>query len=236
MINNIKMVVFDMAGTTVKDNDEVLNCFYEACQESGLSASKDRLNALMGWSKVEVFRLLWQEEIGTNLNGVDKVEHLAKESYTIFRDILENYYHENKVEPTEGCLEIFDFLKSKGIKIALNTGFYREVTDILLQKLGWQVGEQIDFVIASDEVLRGRPEPYMIRAAMDKFDIDDVRQVIKIGDTPVDLQEGKTVGCWNFGLTNGTHTQAQLEVYENDALFNSLFEFMAFLKQAELVS
>jgi phosphoglycolate phosphatase-like HAD superfamily hydrolase len=72
---------------------------------------------------------------------------------------LNVYYSENPVMPTEGCLETFDFLKGKGIKIALNTGFYRTVTDILLKQLNWKVGEMIDFSIASDEVLRSLPEP-----------------------------------------------------------------------------
>lgn len=231
MENIIKMVVFDMAGTTIKDNDEVLTCFYDACQVSGLGADKKRLNALMGWSKVEVFRLLWREELGDSLKEVERIERQAAQSYDIFREILENYYYTHDVEPTEGCLEIFEFLKSHNIKIALNTGFYRAVTDILLKKLAWTVGHDIDFSIASDEVLRGRPEPYMIQTAMQRFDIKDVRQVIKIGDTPVDLQEGQKVGCWNFGLTNGTHTRAELEGYENDGLFESLNDFKIFLEE-----
>jgi phosphonatase-like hydrolase len=234
MIKSIKMVMFDMAGTTVKDNDEVLDCFEKACKISGLKAERKRLNALMGWSKVEVFRLLWLEELGES--SAERIERQARKSYKIFKQILEDYYSENPVTPTEGCLETFDFLKGKGIKIALNTGFYRTVTDILLKQLNWKVGEMIDFSIASDEVLRGRPEPYMIRAAMDNFNIRDVRKVIKIGDTPVDLQEGRAVGCWNFGLTNGTHTRTELEIYENDGLFESLFEFTAFLKEEKEVA
>jgi phosphoglycolate phosphatase-like HAD superfamily hydrolase len=70
----------------------------------------------------------------------------------------------------------------------------------------------------------------MIRSAVEKFNIRDVREVIKIGDTPVDLQEGWAVGCWNYGLTNGTNTRTELEIYENDGLFESLEVFLAFLK------
>ena len=233
MIETIKMVMFDMAGTTIKDNDEVLHCFHQASQISGLKTDLKLLNALMGWSKVEVFRLLWTEELGDVT--AERIERQARKTFKIFKDILENYYNATPVEPTEGCLETFDFLKSKGIKIALNTGFYRGVTDILLKKLDWKVGETIDFSVSSDEVLRGRPEPYMIRAAMENFKINNVRHIIKIGDTPVDLQEGRAVGCWNFGLTNGTHTHAQLEIYENDGLFESLLDFMAFLKAEKVL-
>ena len=119
---------------------------------------------------------------------------------------MEAYYAQNEMQPTEGCLETFEWLRLQGIKIGLNTGFYRKVVNILLQKMDWKIGRDIDFVIASDEVPKGRPEPFMIRAAMRRFGIRDVKQVIKIGDTPVDLEEGKNVGCHTFGLTNGSHT------------------------------
>jgi phosphoglycolate phosphatase-like HAD superfamily hydrolase len=132
-------------------------------------------------------------------------------------------------------LEIFDYLKKKNIKIALNTGFYRHVTDILLKKLDWKVGERIDFSITSDEVAKGRPQPYMIQALMKHFYIKNPIHVFKIGDTPSDLMEGRAAGCWSFGVTNGSHTRQELLLYDNDGLFDSLEVFLAFLKEKELV-
>ena len=52
----IKLIVFDIAGTTVRDNDEVLHCFRAACRQTGITAPDMRLNALMGVSKLEVFK------------------------------------------------------------------------------------------------------------------------------------------------------------------------------------
>lgn len=42
---------------------------------------------------------------------------------------------------------------------------------------------------------RGRPAPYMIFYAMEKLDIQSVHEVIKIGDTPADMLEGRNAGC-----------------------------------------
>ena len=227
MIEKIKLVVFDMSGTTIKDQNEVLDCFYTALTCTGIKRDKSYINTMMGWSKIEVFRRIWQEELGAQ---ADEVEQKARQSYDVFRELLEKYYALHAMQPTEGCLEAFAWLRAQGIKVALNTGFYRTVVDILLKKMDWQVGRDIDFVIASDEVPRGRPEPYMIRAAMRRLGIKDVTSVIKIGDTPVDLQEGRMAGCLTFGLTNGSHTREELEVYENDGLFDSLFGFVTYLK------
>lgn len=230
----IRLVMFDMAGTTVRDNNEVLHCFAEACRQEGIEADDKRLNALMGVSKLEVFQLLWCEQLGEK-TPVEVIAEKSRQSFQIFRDILENYYHTHSVEPTEGALEIFDWLRGRDIKIALNTGFYREVTNIILNKLGWLdgldanyvggIGATIHFSVTSDEVPQGRPAPFMIQKAMSAFGIDNPKQVIKIGDTPVDLAEGRRAGCaLSLAVTNGTHTRAELELSDNDGLLGSLLE------------
>ena len=231
MVEKLKLVVFDMSGTTIVDQNEVLDCFQEALKRTGIERDQTYINTMMGWSKIEVFRKIWGEEIGEH---AELLETKAQESYAVFKEILENYYATHTMQPTEGCLETFAWLREKGIKIALNTGFYRKVVDILLEKMDWQIGRDIDFVIASDEVPKGRPEPFMIWAAMRHLDIKDVRSIIKIGDTPIDLEEGLITGCLSYGLTNGSHTREELQVFESYGLFDSLHEFLAFLKRIYL--
>jgi phosphonatase-like hydrolase len=151
-------------------------------------------------------------------------------SYNNFKVILENHYHTNTVVSTLGTTEMFEYLKKRGIKIALTTGFYREVTDIILNRLNWS-NDVIDCSVASDEVVAGRPAPFMIFRAMEQCGITDVRKIIKIGDTPSDLGEGKNAGCkFTFGITNGTHTEEQLQHTENDGLFSDMLAFKVFLQ------
>jgi phosphonatase-like hydrolase len=230
-IQKVKLIVFDMSGTTIEDKNEVLDCFQAALQKTGLERDKTQINALMGWSKIEVFRHFWVGELGKR---TEFLEFKAQESFGVFRQLLENYYTQNEMQPTEGCLETFAFLREKGVKIALNTGFYRKVVDILLQKMDWKIGRDIDFVIASDEVPRGRPESFMIKAAMRRFGIKDPQEVIKIGDTPVDIEEGRNAGCRTFGLTNGSHTEAELTDLDADGLYASLSEFLDDFKKGSL--
>jgi phosphonatase-like hydrolase len=223
------IIVFDMAGTTVRDHDEVLHCFREACRQSGITATDQQLNALMGVSKLRVFQMLWREQIG---DAPDLVER-ADAAYTLFRNLLEDYYRTNPVVPTEGTPEVFAWCRANGIKIALNTGFYRKVTDLLLEQLGWREGDTVDMVISSDQVPDGRPAPYMIRAIMAALGEDDPKQVVKIGDTPVDIAEGRNAECrYTLVVTNGTHTHAELAQHNPDALLTSLAELPAWLEAA----
>lgn len=230
----IRLVVFDMAGTTIVDQNEVLHCFTEACHKAGITAAPERLNALMGVSKLEVFQLLWREQLGPD-TPVEIIAEKSRDAFQTFRTILEIYYQTHPVNPTEGALEVFKWLRDRDIKIALNTGFYRVVTNIILDKLGWLAGLDAHYIggkdaviqlsITSDEVPQGRPAPYMIQRAMKTFGIEDPKQVLKIGDTPVDLAEGRNAGCFaSLAVVNGTHTREALEALDNDGLLNSLLE------------
>ncbi len=240
-ITPIKLVMFDMAGTTVRDNDEVLLCFAQSCKEDGLIIPDSRLNALMGVSKLEVFHTLWREALGESVQQ-QVVDTQAQQSFLNFCKILETYYRSHPVEPTDGALEVMEWLRQQGIKVALNTGFYRIVTNIILNKLGWLAGLNpqyvgglgtiIDFSIASDEVPRGRPEPYMIQKAMAVFGITDPKQVIKVGDTPVDLAEGRKAGCIaSLAVVNGTHSREALEQLDHDGLLESLRDLPVWMKE-----
>jgi phosphonatase-like hydrolase len=228
----IQLVVFDMAGTTVTDHHEVERCFAEAAAQTGLTVSDERILAMQGLSKRHVFETLWKEQLGADS---PEVPTHVDVSYEVFRDVLEAHYRRQGATPTDGCLDTLAALHKRGINIALTTGFYRVVTDIILEKLGWLDGlnEQrigtadslIQLSIASDEVAQGRPQPLMIQRAMRLLNVIDPKQVVNIGDTPSDLLSGQAAGvALNLGLTNGTHTRAQLEAYPHDKLLGSLRE------------
>lgn len=236
----IQLAVFDMAGTTVQDNREVEDCFYQAAVETGLDASRRRINDMHGIPKRIVVETLWAEAIGKDHpDFATKVET----TFQTFRQILENHYLTHPVLPTEGAIETLVWLRSKGVKIAFTTGFYRKVTNIILNRLGWDKGLDenyrgnsesiIDLSLTPDETGKGRPHPDMIYMAMEILGITDSKKVINIGDTPSDLQSGRAAGCLlSLGITNGSHTREELLQYDNDGLIDSMLEYPAFVEQA----
>jgi len=232
-MGKIKLVVFDMSGTTVSDKNEVEKCFVEAAESTGLAYNVEEIISMMGWSKRLVFETLWKKNLP---NGEeDLIRQKTDSSYHRFKEVLENHYRTQSVLPSEGTPELFSFLKALGIKIALTTGFYREVTDIILNLLGWDKGlnneyvgdltSVIDVSVASDQVAAGRPAPDMILKAMQLVGVSNPGEVINIGDTPSDLLSGKNAGCLlSLGVTNGTHTREQLSAIGNDGLLNNISE------------
>lgn len=241
-MKKIRLVVFDMAGTTIRDNHEVESCIFEAALLTGLDISPNRVHDMNGLPKRLVFETLWKDVIGaSHPDYPGKVE----KSYEAFREILERHYRTEPVHPTEGAVETLGWLRSIGIKIAFNTGFYREVADIILRRLGWDKGldekysggDLIDLSVTPSETGgKGRPHPDMILYAMDMLGISDPKEVVKIGDAPVDILEGKAAGCrLSLGLTNGCHRREELEAVLPDGLLGSLHELKAFLEGRKLV-
>lgn len=241
MINDsIQLVVFDMAGTTVRDQSEVENCFHRAAVESGLHASQQRIKDMQGLPKLIVVQTLWAEAIGEDHPDIAL---RVSDTYRLFRDILEHHYRTAEVVPVPGTLETFAWLRSQGIKIALTTGFYRAVTDIILQRLGWHQGLDahymahdasaiIDLSLTPDETGKGRPHPDMILMAMAKLGIADPLKVAKLGDTPSDLQAGHLAGvALNIGITSGTHTAEALSAHPHHLLMDSVADLPAALQQ-----
>jgi phosphonatase-like hydrolase len=227
----IQLVVFDMAGTTVDDQSVVKDCFLAAADKTGLVAPIERVVGMMGWAKQKVFATLWADQL-----GVDHPDYLnrVQQSYEQFQAILDEHYRTQPVRPTEGCLETFSWLKSVGIKIALTTGFYREVTNIILHRLGWDEGLDQTYIGSDASLIQasitpseiygneGRPAPFMIQKAMYRLGVTDPQRVVAIGDTPADLAAGMNANCWSLGVTTGSHTRSQLLEYPHHGLLDSL--------------
>ncbi len=244
MMKHLSLVTLDMAGTTVLDKHEVEACFAAACREMSMEVDEQWIRSVQGWSKKFVFETYWKERINPQTEAfAQKVDA----SYAAFKEILETHYTNNDVRPTEGCLEFFAFLRESGVKIALTTGFYRKVADIILEKLGWLEGldsdyigsgtSLIDLTVTSDQVERGRPAPDMIQLAMRKLNVSDPMRVAAIGDTPSDIQSGLNAGCgWVVGVTNGTHSADQLEGIGAHYLASSLSDAKTALEKSGLTA
>ncbi len=222
----IELAVFDMAGTTVLDERVVEGAMEQVIAEMGLEVDSAWVTAVQGQSKIEVFRKLWIEKAGYR---DDDLEERISTSYDRFREVLEERYMKDEILPTVGCLEMFEELRKKGVKIALNTGFYRKVTDIILDRLGWVKEGVVDATVSSDEVNAGRPHADMILEAMARVGVKNIDKVLCVGDTPSDIGAGRSAGCLSLVVTNGTHTREQLEAHKPDALLSTVKEVLNYV-------
>jgi phosphonatase-like hydrolase len=220
----IELVVFDMAGTTVYDGDAVNASFRAALAASGIAADPAAVNRVMGLPKPEAIRILL-EEIGRPL-GVAPSAETVNAIHEEFTGCMRRFYATDPaVREIPGAAVTFAALRRAGIQVALNTGFFRPVADVLLTRLGWRAPAVIDADVASDEVPRGRPHPDMVRHLMARLGVRDARRVAKVGDTRADLEEGTNAGCGLvIGVTTGSCSREQLQAWPHSHILNSVAE------------
>lgn len=193
----IRLVVFDIAGTIIEDHGEVLTSFRKALEKNGIAATEAELSEWKGASKKEVIRHFVE------------AEDEANKTYDDFRSLLEGSYRDGGIVPIQGAKDTFAWLRERGIRMATTTGFYREVTDLILEKSDWRGWFQAN--VSSSDVLQGRPSPLMIFRAMELSGIRERSEVMNVGDTPLDLQAGTNAGVAGVvGVLTGLHKEERL--------------------------
>lgn len=233
MQSPFKLVVFDIAGTTIQDNAAVAETFMYAMQKHGYPIKMEQANAVMGYKKNWAIQNLL---INNYPAALEKDESIINVIHETFNDTMIAYYESATVVSTPNAAEIFNWLKSNGIKVALNTGFPKVITDIILKKIGWQNAGFIDFVISSDEVANGRPAADMILQIMNATGITDANTIVKVGDTEVDIAEGRQAGCGLVvSVTTGSFTKDELLSFHPDAIIDDLMELPAYLNTVAFV-
>jgi phosphonatase-like hydrolase len=224
----IELVVFDMSGTTVYDGDAVHRCLHDALHTAGVRVSRTEINLVMGIAKPLAIRTLLTSKLDDPSLVTDE---LVDRTHLQFVSRMMAYYHTAPaVREVDGACEAFKALRAAGIKTALDTGFSRAIADAILDRLGWQDPNLLNTTVTSDEVLHGRPYPDMIFRAMELTGVQDAKRVVKVGDTPSDLQQGTAAGCGMVvGVTRGSHTLEELEVQPHTHLIETVADLPALL-------
>ena len=215
-----------MAGTTVTDNNFVAKAFKNAFSIHGYDVTEEQINPLMGYKKIAAIKTV-MDQLGEEYD-----EELLNDIHTDFEDeMIEFYQSDPAVSAINNVEDVFMQLKEKGVNIALNTGFPKSIADAIVDRLQWVERGLIDDYIASDEVEEGRPNPSMINELMIRSGVTDSKDVVKIGDTTVDIEEGINAGCaYVIAVTTGAATRNQLADYHPTHIIDDLSELTAILQ------
>lgn len=220
-MKNIKLCVFDMAGTTIDENNVVYQVVQAVIAEQGYDVTLAQvLTHGAGKEKYQAIAdTLTAETQCTNVQAV------AEKAFSRFKPTLDKAYAELAVKPIAGVPEVFAQLRQEGVAVVLNTGYSKAVATNLLEKLDWRVGREIDGLITADDVTRSRPAPDMIVAAMAIAGVTDASQVLKAGDSAIDIQEGQNAHCgMTIGVLSGAQNREQIAVANPTHLLQSLAE------------
>ena len=202
-MDKISMVMFDLSGTTVYDDTGVRDCLYKAAQEFKLNVTPDEILLHMGTNKIHLYQFLISRARGKKIDVKDFEKIKDPETYDEAKKVFDRYeeimieHYRKEVKEVPGAADTFRWCHDHGIKVATDTGFHHEITEAIMDGLGWVRDGLVDVSVDVEHVPGqiGRPAPFMIYYAMTQLDVQNIHEVIKIGDTPADMLEGRNAGC-----------------------------------------
>lgn len=217
-MKNIELLVLDMAGTTIDEDNVVYKTLAQAVNNHGYPVTLERvLSSCAGMEKLEAITSLLKEIHGN--------EEDASVIFQNFSEQLKEAYQNLEVKPINGTEAFLLKMKAHNKKVALNTGYTSEIAHQLLDKLQWKENVHFDALITADDVSESRPSPDMINLAMKKFNILEASKVLKAGDSVIDIEEGKNAGCGlTIAVLSGAQNRAELEKAHPDYIFNTISE------------
>ena len=180
------VLCLDMAGTTVADDDSVMNAFAAAVASRNLPVAEFNgamkyARDTMGQSKIEVFRHI----LGT--------EEAAQAANAVFEETYGKSVAAGELSPIPGAVELFAACREAGIKVCLSTGFSPVTRDAIVTALGW--GSLVDLFLSPADAGRGRPWPDMPLTSLLRLGGGSVAELAVVGDTPSDVEAGLRAGA-----------------------------------------
>jgi len=217
------MVAFDVAGTVLNDDGLVIAAFKAAFERTqsdlwpthGAQWTQYALDT-MGQSKIDVFTEL--------LGDADR----AYQANIAFEESYVSEIAKVGAVSIPGAEEIFAYLRSEKIAVALTTGFSRSTLDTLITELGWR--DLVDVSVTPSEAGRGRPHPDMLQKAATTLGVTNPANVIVLGDTASDMKSGVAFGAGHvIGVLTGAHDELTLHDAGATTVVNSIADLKSLI-------
>ena len=199
----IQAVIFDWAGTTVDFGSLApVAAFTDLFTQQGIELSLAEARGPMGTEKWEHIRQLcalprvaaaWREIYGA-LPDMADIDRLYQEFIPLqIAAILDSA----RLIPR--CREVVAALRARGIRVGANTGYSREMVEVLAAAAAEQ-GYRPDSNVCATEVPRGRPFPHMSLKNAIELEVETVHACVKVDDTVPGIEEGLNAGMWTIAV------------------------------------
>jgi len=217
-MNDVELICFDMAGTTVLDDGLVLEAFRRTIEDLEVGpdeaeSAEAYVVATMGQSKIEVFTGLFGERAS-----------IANEAFE--RNIVESV-QELGAREIPGARSTVETLRGVGLQVALTTGFSPTTREALVDVLGW--GDLFELRVSPADAGRGRPAPDMLWWCALKSQITAAGSLMVVGDTASDMAAGLRAGAgYCVGVLSGNDDQVRLIAHGADDVIDSVVDLLSF--------
>lgn len=200
----IGAVVFDWAGTVQDHGSRApVAALVELFGRQGVAITEEQARRPMGRFKLDHIRDILAEpsvaETWEKAHGQRPGEEDALRLYAAF-GALQDRAVAAHADLIAGTVDTVQACRARGYRIGSTTGYPRAVAEIAARAAAAR-GYAPDALVCSDDVPAGRPAPWMLYRNLEQFGLYPAWRCVKVGDTQVDMAEGRNAGAWTVGVS-----------------------------------
>jgi beta-phosphoglucomutase-like phosphatase (HAD superfamily) len=191
----IRAVVFDLDGLMFDTEALFFRAASEVLESRGKRFTPEIMRAMIGRRSAEVAGAL------KTMAGLDEpVEKIQAEIRERFNAEVDTAVH-----PTPGLFVLLDRLDRGRLPAAVATSSGRSYADRLLIRHG--LADRFAFVLTSEDVTRGKPDPEIYLKAADRFGVPSPALLV-LEDSPAGLAAARAAGAFAVGIPH-EHSPAE---------------------------
>ncbi len=200
--------IFDVDGTLVDTNYQHALAWYRAFRQQGEIVPMWRIHRAIG---------MGGDQLVPHLIGEQKAEEIGDDARAAEKPLYLAMIEE--VEPFEGARDLIAQLRDAGHPVILASSakgneieHYLDLLDARDLATDWTM---------SDDVEQTKPEPDLVRAALDKAGTDDA---VMVGETVWDVEAAKRAGIDTIAVLTGGFSADELREAGAAQVFESIVE------------
>lgn len=212
----IKYVIFDKDGTLLDTEPLFEGSWVQIGAKWGLPGTDTNYFAnIAGKSIVKSIDFLRE-----TYEGIDAEAFMAERLAMVWKMM------EDGIPLKDGCIEILDFLREQGIKIAIATSTTKEIALKNLTNLG--LTDKYDALVTGDMVSNGKPAPDIFLEAGRLIGADPAETIV-VGDSSFDMIGGYRAGM-RAVMVIDKHPPGEEARPLCYKVYNSLFDVIKLIK------
>jgi len=198
-------VIFDWAGTVIDHGSRApASALQSVFDSAGVPVSVAEARLSMGIAKRDHIRAILDlprvAEAWMGRHGITPDEAVVDSLYKEFLPRQTQFLGERS-RLIAGIPNMVEALRSRGLRIGSTTGYTRPMLEYLLEEAREQGFTPDCAIVPGDVPGGGRPAPWMCYLNAIHLAVSPLWSMVKIGDTPSDVEEGLNAGMWTIGVT-----------------------------------
>ncbi len=214
------LAILDIDGTLVDTNYHHAVAWFRAFRQHEIVLPLWQIHRYIGMGGDQLVGALTDDQ-----TDEEKGDDIRQAEKTLYMELID------EVQPMKGSRELIEQLKQRGHTVVLASSAKEDEVEHYLDLL--DARELADAWTTSADVENTKPEPDLVRAALDRAgaDADDA---VMVGDTPWDIEAAKKAGVPTIAVRTGGFGTDELRDAGAAALFDSVAELLEALDETDL--